>query len=123
MGGDGNDRINAGAGNDLITGGSGDDVFVVGVQANTRDIITDFATKGTADKIDLSAFGYTKLSDIKMFDVIPRGSQSGPQVHIILPNDQVLILQNLRVSDLSADDFVGVVGNDGVVNGTTGNLP
>lgn len=73
-GGAGDDKLDGGAGMDTLTGGAGADTFVFSARtdsfrnyntggANLGDLITDFDI--TADKIDVSALGFTGLSDGK----------------------------------------------------------
>lgn len=61
LGGSGNDTLTGGTGKDSMTGGSGSDRFVFSssthsVVGSNRDVITDFSTSGTSERIDLSAF-------------------------------------------------------------------
>ncbi|WP_342654390.1 putative Ig domain-containing protein [Pseudomonas sp. F3-2] len=73
-GGAGDDKLDGGAGMDTLTGGAGADTFVFSSRmdsyrnynaggANLGDVITDFDV--SADKIDLSALGFTGLADGK----------------------------------------------------------
>ncbi|WLG82307.1 glycosyl hydrolase family 28-related protein [Pseudomonas cucumis] len=73
-GGAGSDKLDGGAGMDTLTGGAGADTFVFSNRldsyrnyntggANLGDLITDFDI--SADKIDLSAMGFTGLGDGK----------------------------------------------------------
>ncbi|SEI08626.1 type I secretion C-terminal target domain (VC_A0849 subclass) [Pseudomonas asplenii] len=73
-GGAGDDKLDGGAGMDILTGGAGADTFVFSNRldsyrnyntggANLGDLITDFDV--SADKIDLSALGFTGLGDGK----------------------------------------------------------
>ncbi|NQY75498.1 MAG: serine 3-dehydrogenase, partial [Candidatus Margulisbacteria bacterium] len=43
-------------GNDVLSGGPGEDTFIIGKEADSQDIITDFNVNTTAEKIDLRAF-------------------------------------------------------------------
>jgi parallel beta-helix repeat protein len=72
VGGGGDDRLDGGAGQDTLSGGAGADTFVFSSRTdsyrnynagglNLGDLITDFDV--TADKIDLSALGFTGLAD------------------------------------------------------------
>jgi CSLREA domain-containing protein len=61
LGGSGNDTLTGGTGKDSMTGGSGHDRFVFSSATHSavgsnRDVITDFSTAGTLERIDLSAF-------------------------------------------------------------------
>jgi Ca2+-binding RTX toxin-like protein len=111
----GNDTINGGAGNDTINGGAGGDRFVFGVQAGATDVVKDFDVNTVNEQVDLTAFGYTQFQT----QILPLLSQVGNNVHISLPNSQVVILENVQLNTLTNDDFVGVSGNDGIVTGTT----
>ncbi len=73
-GGAGDDTLNGGSGMDTLSGGAGADTFVFSERtdsyrnynaggANLGDLITDFDR--TADKIDVSALGFTGLGDGK----------------------------------------------------------
>ena len=97
-GGDGDDTIEGTSADNRLTGGAGADTFVFGSD-HGRDTITDF-TIGE-DKIDLSAFtSITSSRDIYCW-------QSGDDVVIYLGYDGGgrITLQNVSLSDLSADDF------------------
>lgn len=104
-----------------MTGGAGADVFVIGKQTNTTDTITDFATTQAGEKIDLTAFGYTQFQT----QLKPLMSQVASDVYIALPDKQVVVLKNVQLSALTADDFVGVTNGNPiptkVVSGTAGN--
>lgn len=74
VGGAGDDKLDGGAGVDTLSGGAGADTFVFSDRldsyrnynaggANLGDLITDFDR--TADKIDVSALGFTGLGDGK----------------------------------------------------------
>ena len=113
----GNDTINGGAGNDTITGGTGGDHFVFGVNAGATDVVKDFDVNTVNEQVDLTAFGYTQFQT----QILPLLSQVGNDVHINLPNSQVVVLENVQLNTLTNDDFVGVSGHDGIVTGTNGN--
>ena len=52
----GKDVLDGGQGNDVLSGGPGEDTFIIGKEADSQDIITDFNVNTTAEKIDLRAF-------------------------------------------------------------------
>ncbi|KRA96200.1 mannuronan epimerase [Pseudomonas sp. Root68] len=90
-GGAGDDRLDGGAGMDTLTGGAGADVFVFSSRldsyrnyntggANLGDLITDFDI--TADKIDLSAMGFTGLGDGKNNTVYLALNSTGTKTYI-----------------------------------------
>ncbi|WP_095128497.1 M10 family metallopeptidase C-terminal domain-containing protein [Pseudomonas sp. Irchel s3h14] len=90
-GGAGDDRLDGGAGMDTLTGGAGADTFVFSNRldsyrnyntggANLGDLITDFDT--TADKIDLSAMGFTGLGDGKNNTVYVVLNSAGTKTYI-----------------------------------------
>jgi parallel beta-helix repeat protein len=90
-GGAGDDKLDGGAGMDTLTGGAGVDVFVFSNRldsyrnyntggANLGDLITDFDI--TADKIDLSAVGFTGLGDGKNNTVYVVLNSTGTKTYI-----------------------------------------
>ncbi|WLG53492.1 glycosyl hydrolase family 28-related protein [Pseudomonas sp. FP1742] len=90
-GGAGDDRLDGGAGMDTLTGGAGADTFVFSNRldsyrnyntggANLGDLITDFDI--TADKIDLSAMGFTGLGDGKNNTVYVALNSTGTKTYI-----------------------------------------
>lgn len=90
-GGAGDDKLDGGAGMDTLTGGAGADTFVFSNRldsyrnyntggANLGDLITDFDI--TADKIDLSAMGFTGLGDGKNNTVYVVLNSAGTKTYI-----------------------------------------
>ncbi|RRV10121.1 mannuronan epimerase [Pseudomonas sp. v388] len=90
-GGGGDDRLDGGAGQDTLTGGAGADTFVFSSRtdsyrnydaggANLGDLITDFDV--TADKIDLSALGFTGLADGNNNTVYAVLNEAGTKTYI-----------------------------------------
>ncbi|TPG94608.1 type I secretion C-terminal target domain-containing protein [Pseudomonas caspiana] len=90
-GGAGNDKLDGGAGMDTLTGGAGADTFVFSNRldsyrnyntggANLSDVITDFDI--SADKIDLSAIGFTGLGDGKNNTVYLVLNSAGTKTYI-----------------------------------------
>ncbi|WP_053162580.1 putative Ig domain-containing protein [Pseudomonas brassicacearum] len=90
-GGAGDDKLDGGAGMDTLTGGAGADTFVFSNRldsyrnyntggANLGDLITDFDI--SADKIDLSAMGFTGLGDGKNNTVYLVLNSAGTKTYI-----------------------------------------
>ncbi|MHC8407457.1 putative Ig domain-containing protein [Pseudomonas sp. TMB3-21] len=90
-GGAGDDKLDGGAGMDTLTGGAGADTFVFSSRmdsyrnyntggANLGDLITDFNIG--ADKIDLSAMGFTGLGDGKNNTVYLVVNSAGTKTYI-----------------------------------------
>lgn len=90
-GGAGDDKLDGGAGLDTLTGGFGADIFVFSNRldsyrnyntggANLGDLITDFDI--SADKIDLSAIGFTGLGDGKNNTVYVVLNSAGTKTYI-----------------------------------------
>src|SRR3990167_3808503 len=90
-GGAGDDRLDGGAGVDTLTGGTGADTFVFSNRldsyrnynpdgADLGDVITDFDV--TADKIDLSAMGFTGLGDGRNDSVYVALNSAGTKTYI-----------------------------------------
>lgn len=90
-GGAGDDKLDGGAGMDTLTGGAGADTFVFSNRldsyrnyntggANLGDLITDFDI--SADKIDLSAMGFTGLGDGKNNTVYVVLNSAGTKTYI-----------------------------------------
>jgi parallel beta-helix repeat protein len=90
-GGAGDDKLDGGAGMDTLTSGTGADIFAFSNRldsyrnyntggANLSDVITDFDI--TADKIDLSAIGFTGLGDGKNNTVYVVLNSTGTKTYI-----------------------------------------
>lgn len=98
-GGSGEDTLNGGTGNDRLTGGASNDLFVF-ENGSGVDRITDF-NFGSGDQIDLSDFN---LAD---FDaVMALAFELNGDVRIQLDGDDRLILENITLAELDANDFV-----------------
>ncbi len=119
FGGSGDDEIDGGAGNDLLVGGRGDDTLIGGagndklIGGRGNDLFVFLAGFGTDRIIDFRAgagspdrilFRDTEASDFT--DVLSLASNVGNSVHISFGNGDKLILKNLSVADLHADDFL-----------------
>ena len=116
-GGDNNDRLIGNndsnhfygrRGNDTLTGGEGSDYFHIEKFSGTRDVITDFSVE---DYIDFSSF------DDDFSHHTPFKSQMlqvGDHVEITLSDEQVLVVENVQLSDLTYDRFIGNAGANAV---------
>jgi len=99
-GGNGNDRLDGGADNDTMTGNGGDDTFIFGTGA---DVVTDFNTVGSGEKIDLSGVGpITGFSDLTGEHL----SEAGGNVVIDDLAGNTMTLNGVTIASLSADDFI-----------------
>lgn len=99
-GGGGNDRLTGGGGNDVLTGGSGNDTFVYG-PAFGHDTITDFrAGLGIEDVIE---FDRSIFADFAA--VLAASQQVGSDVLITHNSANTILLKNLSLANLNANDF------------------
>lgn len=94
----GNDKLAGGTGNDTLTGGKGSDIFIF-KKGYGRDTVTDF--KDNVDDIDLRSYNFSKVSS-----VLSKASQVGDDVHIKLSATDILILDDFKLKDLDARDFL-----------------
>ncbi|NOX95794.1 MAG: calcium-binding protein [Alphaproteobacteria bacterium] len=111
FGGNGDDTLNGGGGDDtlwganqddVLTGGPGDDVFLYFL-GDDNDVITDFVAGGTDDHIELDGFG----TDFDTFtEVLEAATQVGLDTVIDFGGGDVITLQNVDKSDLTAADFI-----------------
>ena len=99
----GNDRLLGDRGNDTLTGGDGADRFLFRT-GDGRDTVKDFDAVGKAhDVLDLSDLGsVTSFKDLKRNHL----DQAGKHVVIDGLNGDEIILQNVKIKDLDAGDFV-----------------
>jgi Ca2+-binding RTX toxin-like protein len=98
LAGAGNDTLDGGAGLDILWGQAGADTFRVGKGTGT-DIIADFQV-GT-DKLDVSAFGFTSLAQLKA-----RMVQVSNDVALDLGNGDQVILLGVAASAIGPADVV-----------------
>lgn len=98
LGGAGNDTLDGGAGTDVLYGQDGSDTFRIG-KGTGVDIIADFEA-GT-DKIDLSAFGYKSLSEIKA-----RMLQVGSDISVDLGNGDSIIIYKTTIAALTTTNLI-----------------
>ncbi|WP_076865758.1 beta strand repeat-containing protein [Bradyrhizobium mercantei] len=105
--------IDGGAGDDVITGSAGDDQIILGAGDDTyvfkagggSDVVTDFiAGAGTDDKVDLRSFKAAGIHDLAA--VLALATQAGTDTVIDFGGGNVLTLDNVTKTDLSADDFI-----------------
>lgn len=100
-GGTGNDVLDGGAGNDRLTGDAGADTFVF---SDGRDIVTDFNAQQTGERIDLRGVGtITDFNDLMTGGHI---RQSSEKAVISDLDGNTMILLNVAVNDLQANDFL-----------------
>lgn len=105
IGGTGNDKMNGGIGRDLLWGGLGRDIHHGGSSRDTFvldadesvDVLKDY--KDGTDKLGL----YGGLS-YEILDIV----QEGKNIGIYAPNDKLAVLQNTRLDQITAADFMQV---------------
>jgi Ca2+-binding RTX toxin-like protein len=98
-GGRGCDTIVGGRGNDTLSGGSEADVFVFGAH-DGKDVITDFTVRGSAHDVIRFTEGPASLSE-----VMACAQTSGKDVLISLTPEDSILLRNVMLSSLTADNF------------------
>jgi len=104
-GDDGKDRLDGGNGNDYLTGGNQNDTFIF--KGNFGyDVITDFNTSGSGEKIDLSG-----VADISGFRDLVNNHLSAfddeyGDAFIEDGNGNSIHLWGVSVDDLSKNDFI-----------------
>jgi serralysin len=105
LGGRGNDTLNGAGGNDVLFGETGNDIFVF-TSGTGADVIGDF-TRGQ-DRIDVSSYGlsFTQLQ--------ARFTQSGANGAIQFANGDVIVLNGVTMSTLTAADFILTAAAEGV---------
>jgi serralysin len=92
--------LDGGAGNDTLTGGAGNDTFVFRPDFGT-DTVTDF-TAGTGAG-DVVQFDHSQFADFS--GVMAHASQVGANTEIAFDATNKVVLQNVSLSSLAADDF------------------
>lgn len=95
-GGPGNDTLDGGGGSDVLIGGAGEDTFLVR-PGTGMDLIVDF--QPGQDKLVLQGFDFGNAED-----ALAAMIQAGPHVMLLL-GDDVLMLGNMRIGSLSANDI------------------
>lgn len=114
IGGSGSDTLVGGRGDDTLMGGYGDDVFVFN-KGDGTDTISRFSIDGAQlenDVIDLRGFGLSSYEELwpLMFETESASYSSNSwhkpkAVHIELGGGDVLILDGIKLSYLTSDNF------------------
>ncbi|WP_264211859.1 M10 family metallopeptidase [Leisingera thetidis] len=101
FGGKGSDRLNGGFGNDVLTGGRNGDVFVFrGNHGDDR--ITDFDSGADHEAIDLSSIStLNSIADVRAASV-----NTADGMLITTGSESSILLEDVRIRDLGADDFI-----------------
>ncbi|MEO0750736.1 MAG: calcium-binding protein [Pseudomonadota bacterium] len=111
-GGDGNDNVNGGSGADLIIGGRGRDILIGGDNNDRfvfngkkfgKDTIKDFDATSSGEKIDLRG-----VSSIKGFGDLKANHMTRDGQDVIIDDGigNTITLEDVRLADLGADDFI-----------------
>jgi GH24 family phage-related lysozyme (muramidase) len=103
LGESGDDTLGGGDGADLLFGGVGADVIVFGKAGDADEIRGFTAGSGVGDVIRLVGFG---AAFDTFAEVLAAASDNGLDTTIDLGGGDSLILRNVLVSALSADDFL-----------------
>lgn len=110
IGTSGGDTIRGNAGDDLITGGAGADVLSGGAGNDTfifasgfgNDTITDFTAGAASDDV-IEFKGVTGATTYA--EVLALAADDGTDTTITVDASNSIVLQNVVVADLAADDF------------------
>ncbi|MEM8576508.1 MAG: calcium-binding protein [Pseudomonadota bacterium] len=107
FGGAGFDRIIGGAGNDTLEGNFNADTFVFS-DGHGNDTVTDFAATNNFERIDLSGVSaITSLADLDLASATNgAATQVGADVLITTSASSQILLQNVSLADLDANDFI-----------------
>ena len=99
----GKDRLDGGNGDDILTGGGGADRFMFKGKNFGNDTITDFQTGGRKEEIDLD-----KVATIKSFKDLKNNHLSEVDGDALIEdgNGNSILLIDVAMSDLSANDFI-----------------
>lgn len=97
-GGAGADQLDGGMGNDRLSGGGGADVFTFKKGYGT-DTITGF--ENDVDDIDLRSYGFSKV-----IQVLSKAVQVNDDVHIKFAANDVLVIEDILLKQLDAQDFL-----------------
>lgn len=119
-GGLGNDTLIGGLGNDTLTGGTGADTFRIDVYDATTgqfDTITDFSI-ADGDKIDLGTNGPASFEVLSRHFIRADGLGNARIEGVWGDNGQVLTLNGVARSSLTADQFI--FDTSGTVRNLTG---
>jgi len=96
----GDDRLSGDRGDDLLSGGAGGDTFVFGKKFGS-DVITDFTAAD--DTIEFSAKVFASFAQVQA-----ASSQQGSDVLINAGGGNMVLIENVLLSDLTASDFLFV---------------
>ncbi|MEO1324157.1 MAG: calcium-binding protein, partial [Pseudomonadota bacterium] len=102
-GGGGRDILAGGDGNDTLTGNNGRDTFIFSL-GDDVDTITDFDVTRDTIELDADLLGLT-ASTATAADVLSVANQVGNDVVIDFGNGDSLILEDVQLTTLAADDF------------------
>lgn len=114
-GGDGNDSFTYKVGDWTLIGGEGNDSFIIEKSPNSTVTIEDFDINNIQEFIKFDLFG-EELSGFYDLNI----TQIDNDTHIILPDNQKVILKNINSTDLVKDNFLFITTNNeesGVING------
>ncbi|WP_281018759.1 FecR domain-containing protein [Minwuia sp. IMCC3077] len=101
VGSDQGDQFTFGSGTGF-TGNAGDDLFIAVGRMGVGNFISDFtAGAATDDVVDVSEFGFLNFSSL-----LQVASDDGTDTTLQLGLSDSLVLQNVLVADLAADDFI-----------------
>ncbi|GJL86829.1 MAG: hypothetical protein DHS20C03_05380 [Minwuia thermotolerans] len=101
IGSDQDDQFTFGSGTTFF-GGAGDDLFITLGRIGADNFIVDFvAGAGTGDVLDVSEFGFVDLAG-----VLEIATDDGVSTTLQLGAADQVILQDVLVADLAADDFI-----------------
>lgn len=96
----GRDILIGGRGNDCLWGGQGRDIFSQ-TRGDGYDTIVDFTVAGTgADILRLNGYMISSFADLSQ-----RLTQSGKNTNILLDANNIVVLQNVTASTLTAANF------------------
>jgi Ca2+-binding RTX toxin-like protein len=107
-GGPGNDTLSGERHSDVIAGGEGADIFLFEAYpydngGSHLDVITDFDPLQGGEHVQLSMsinYGLVNFADLKSIMI-----EDGGDVVIDFDGLNILVLENLRIDELSANDF------------------
>lgn len=94
----GDDTLDGGTGDDILSGGAGSDVIVFG-DGYDRDVATSF--DAAEDAVHLNITGIEDYAD-----VMAVGVTSGNRTVFDFGNGDVLVLRDVALTDLSAENFL-----------------
>ena len=92
-GGEGADRLNGGTGDDKMSGGGGADIYEFQAGDGVDTLI--FFQDGI-DLIELAGFAFSDLSI----------TQDGSSARVSYGSDDAIVIHNMNLANLTADDFV-----------------